>query len=426
MILKLLQQDGHQIKRKGNDEFSSSCPACGGTDRFIIKATDQATRFFCRQCEIKGDAIEYLRTFRKICFKEALEHIGKHITPQLKGHNTKISRNTPRSAIITAPPIRCTKSGELIVWAAKALLDDNTKLEWLLKKRGITRETAERFRLGWIESNIYDSRVAWGLPEEIKPDGTPRKMLIPAGLLIPGPDRIRIRRSAQGEYGKYHVVNGSGNAPLIINSNLPRDDTPAIIVESELDAILLCQELHEDLLIIATGSTANGPSAQIIDDLRQRPFVLVSLDSDNAGAKASWAKWINVLPNGQRAPVPMSWGKDHTEAHLDGHDLNQWLSATYTLANSAISDKKGKSSLPQMESISCFSCGHYDGKGAAWPGMCRYFETIGQTAKEIDFNVVDPIHGCGCYKSLQIELISLATSDDPEWIQRSARTAILL
>jgi len=45
----------------------------------------------------------------------------------------------------------------------------------------------------------------------------------------------------------------------------------------------------------------------------------------------------------------------------------------------------------------CFDCGYYDGKGSAWPGVCRYFETVGQTAKEIDFNKVDPLHGCGFY-----------------------------
>ena len=177
-------------------------------------------------------------------------------------------------------------------------------------------------------------------------------------------------------------------------------------------------------MIIATGSTSNGPSEQMVDDLKQRPFVLVSLDSDKAGAKAAWVKWIKVLPNATRAPMPTSWGKDHTEAHLTSHDLNKWLSAAYILAGSS---KKGKTSPPQIEPVSCFSCSYYDGKGAAWPGMCRYFETIRQTAKEIDFNVVDPIHGCGCFKPSHVEMLSLvaiATSnnrrslcgDDQGWI----------
>ncbi|MFA6498777.1 MAG: hypothetical protein WC256_13975 [Desulfurivibrionaceae bacterium] len=52
---------------------------------------------------------------------------------------------------------------------------------------------------------------------------------------------------------------------------------------------------------------------------------------------------------------------------------------------------------PQPEPPSCFECSHYDGMGTSWPGMCRYFETIGQEAKEINFKTVDPMLGCKCY-----------------------------
>jgi hypothetical protein len=47
---------------------------------------------------------------------------------------------------------------------------------------------------------------------------------------------------------------------------------------------------------------------------------------------------------------------------------------------------------------SCFSCKSYDGKGSSWPGLCRYPESIGRVALEIDWSVVDPVHGCGCYE----------------------------
>jgi hypothetical protein len=77
----------------------------------------------------------------------------------------------------------------------------------------------------------------------------------------------------------------------------------------------------------------------------------------------------------------------------------------------------------QTEPVSCFSCAHYDGKGAAWPGMCRYFETIGQAAKEIDFNVIDPVTGCKCYmaRAFTPELVSSITrqrlhGDDPGYV----------
>ena len=59
MILDLIQNDGLSIQRKGANEYASSCPVCGGDDRFIIW-TD-SDRYWCRQCDLKGDAIQYLR-----------------------------------------------------------------------------------------------------------------------------------------------------------------------------------------------------------------------------------------------------------------------------------------------------------------------------------------------------------------------------
>ena len=58
--------------------------------------------------------------------------------------------------------------------------------------------------------------------------------------------------------------------------------------------------------------------------------------------------------------------------------------------------------INQHEPISCFSCSNFDGKGSSWPGMCLYFETIGQQAKEINFDMVNPTHGCKFYTARMI------------------------
>jgi len=64
-----------------------------------------------------------------------------------------------------------------------------------------------------------------------------------------------------------------------------------------------------------------------------------------------------------------------------------------------LTDGMGCQSTPPStpDSQGCFECSYYDGKGTGWPGMCRYFETIGKPTKEIDFNVVDPLSGCKCF-----------------------------
>lgn len=325
MLLELLQQDGLNPKRKGPDEFCSPCRACGGNDRLICK-TDTG-RYWCRQCGIKGDAIQYLRTFRGMTFREAAEYTGQPITGRPRVHNMPTTKHTPSRAALTPPPEQWgAKVEKLITEANSGLLKDSVKLGWLLKERGITRQTAERFRLGWNYRNLYHERSAWGLPEKIDENDKAKKLFIPSGLLIPGPDRLRIRRDEPGDYGKYYVLPGSLNNPMVINSGASIY-CGAVIVESELDAILLCQEMISNLLIVATGSTSNGPQEQLLENLRPRPFVLVALDSDAAGGKAAWAKWMAVLRNAFRSPVPASWGKDHGEAYKNGHDLNLWFSA---------------------------------------------------------------------------------------------------
>ena len=330
MLLDLIQQDGLTPARKGPDEWCSPCPACGGNDRFIVHP--EKDRYWCRGCGIKGDVIQYLRDHRNMTFHQAAEHAGRPASSPA-GQTTPRTAQEARRPTPTPPPEAWAAQAEkLVTEAHKALVGKPARLEWLRKFRGLSVATAERFRLGWIERDIYMDRAAWALPPQLRTDGKPKPLFIPAGLLIPGPDRLRIRRSEPGEFGRYYMLPGSGNAPLVIGAEHPVESAGAIVVESELDAMLLHQELTGPVLIIAMGSTSNGPDETMVEDLTNRPFVLVALDSDKAGGRASWQKWMSTIPNATRAPIPAPWGKDHTDAFLAGHDLRQWLAMALRIA----------------------------------------------------------------------------------------------
>ena len=333
MLLDLITQDGLDPKRKGPDEWCSPCPACGGNDRFVIHP--EKGRYWCRGCGIKGDVVQYLRDHRGMSFHQAAEYAGRTVESSFAGRQLRTPQKPDRTKVTPPPEAWVTQSGQLITEAHKALVAKPERLEWLRVNRGLTRETAERFRLGWIERDIYLDRTVWGLPDELRADGKPRKLLIPAGLLIPGPGRLRIRRMEPGKFGKYYVAPGSSNAPLTIGADHPAEQTGAVIVESELDALLLAQEIPAPLLIIATGSTSNGPNETMVTDLTRRPFALIALDADPAGGKAAWQKWMGIIPNTTRAPVPAPWGKDHTDAFLAGHDLRKWFAMALHLAGHA-------------------------------------------------------------------------------------------
>ncbi|MCB2216377.1 MAG: toprim domain-containing protein [Desulfobulbaceae bacterium] len=313
-LLALLENDGLPISRKGPNEYTSPCPACGGDDRFIIRV-DGKQRYWCRQCGVKGDAIEYLRSFHGLSFAEAAEQVGREITN--KPTTTTIRPTRPRQE---QPAKWGTEAKKLIDYAHRALIQNTKALSWLLAERGIRRETAECFRLGWIERNLFVDKDRFGLPADGK------KLFIPSGLLIPRlSQRIRVRRDNPDKYGRYYVLPGSDTHPLIIGDP---HQTTGVIVESELDAILLSQETTRPLYIVALGSTSTKLSTDLVTSLWSCPVVLVALDSDDAGATASRG-WMDAVPGAFRTPTP--GGKDLTESYLAGVDLNTWLSVAMEL-----------------------------------------------------------------------------------------------
>jgi DNA primase len=212
-------------------------------------------------------------------------------------------------------------------------------LAWLRLERGITLETVERFKLGWLERNHFFPKEEFALPADGK------KLVVPAGLVIPWQDkRIRVRRKNDADaekYGKYYMVPGSDSEPRIIGTPY---ETPAVIVESELDAILLAQEIKRPLFIVALGSVAIKPSPELLERLALCPVVLVALDNDEAGGKASqW--WLENVPGCHRTLTPSRYGKDFGEAFKNGLDLEQWLGvAMMIFASELAKETTGKTS----------------------------------------------------------------------------------
>ena len=117
-------------------------------------------------------------------------------------------------------------------------------------------------------------------------------------------------------------MSGSSPAPLIIG----KDKAAYIIVESELDALLLAQEVGDLCGTVALGTATAKPDTQTHTLLKHTPLILIALDTDDAGARASWKFW----PETYGAKVkrwPTIQGKDASEAKVNGLDLRTWIIA---------------------------------------------------------------------------------------------------
>lgn len=352
MDILTLAQSKTQLRKTASThggEYVGPCPSCGGTDRFHVwpdkvdsKRSERVGIYWCRSCGKSGDVIQWFVDFEGMTHAQAFRAIGeempadgrhRYATPRIPGSSPAQPTRSPAPPAKEQPREQVSawleRAAKLVEHAERNLAENAYAIGWL-KKRGISKKTAAGMRLGWIAEDIYRPRSSWGLPQEKRDDGTDKRLWIPAGLVIPllqasGPEappavrRIRIRRFTDRE-PRYVVVPGSMMACMA--HGLP--NRAAVIVESELDAIMLAGIAADLSAVVAMGSATTKPGAHLLDELRRCAVVLVALDSDRAGAEAiRW--WKENLPASKRWPVPT--GKDPGEAFAAGVDVREWVQA---------------------------------------------------------------------------------------------------
>jgi DNA primase len=315
-----------RIASTGGGEWAGPCPRCGGRDRLRLWPEKGTTgRFWCRSCGWSGDGLQMLRDLKGVTFKEALRAWG---LSSMGTAGQGVMRENWVSKLAARP-------GDTWMDQAKVFLERCQKDLWnsfgadgrsFLLGRGLKPETVKSAGLGWNVYDRFQSREIWGLNPEKKENGKPRRIWLPAGLVIPGFDqcriiRLKIRRSNPTEGSRYVYVAGSSSLPM----SWGLDKKIYVLVESELDGLLIAQEAGDLVGVIALGSAQMRPDQKTERALRAADLILVALDSDQAGGKEAWGFWKKNYQNARRWPVPL--GKDPTEAAQKGLDLRSWVTA---------------------------------------------------------------------------------------------------
>jgi hypothetical protein len=101
------------------------------------------------------------------------------------------------------------------------------------------------------------------------------------------------------------------------------DQQAVVIVESELDAMLLHQQAGDLLGVIGLGSAQAKPDSVLHQRLIHAKRILIALDYDPAGSKAS--KFFNRYPGFKRWPPVV--GKDIADMHEAGAPVRLWVKA---------------------------------------------------------------------------------------------------
>lgn len=322
-ILELIQANDSQLKeqtttKSGEDE--GVCPWCGNRDRFIV--WPDTGRYECRVCGKAGDEIRYLMERRGLSFKKACLFLGRH--PGLRKHS-------PRPATLWIPEeakaprgLWQMKAGNFLAIAINTLWSKQGESirDWLKVEKGLSDATIKKSMLGYTPMDIDEPRSAWGLEPLLK-DGSERRQWIPRGLVIPliknnKVMRLKIRRDDPDGGPRYVTVSGSSAAPLIIG----QDKGAVVVVETELESWLLSQETGDLCTVVALGDAREKPDIDTDKLLQDVSVILVTLNTDETGMKASWNFWRD---NYQAKRWPAIKGRDVNEARLNGLNLRTWI-----------------------------------------------------------------------------------------------------
>ena len=336
-FLSALQKDGFPLKKVSDTnggEYCGACPFCGGRDRFRVWPYHNGGRYWCRRCDKAGDSIQYLRVRRGLSYLDACQLMGTSIGPCGPARSRRKSSQAWIPKDSTAPVAEWQAGINNLIEVFPDFLwsRQGDKIRAWLHDRGLNDATIKVAGLGLNTLNRYRDRESWGLSTELNENGRHKKIKISAGLVIPyivggNVQRLRVRAMEPNADPKYTIVTGSSTAPMIL---FPFDRAHAqaciVVVESDLDAILLNQEAGDLVSVISIGSAAGRPDTLTHTLLMQAETILLALDADEAGAKASWQFWIPTYGEKvKRWPVPV--GKDPGEAWQQGFDLRLWIQA---------------------------------------------------------------------------------------------------
>lgn len=334
----MVRRHGIELKRVASTlggEYQGPCPGCGGDDRFHVWPEENSGEgsYWCRQCGKGGDAIQFLRDFEGLSFREACERLGRSVPDSKDLARPRPPKKAAWEAKAYESPeaLWREKAGKFCGWCYDRLFEHPEALEYLAS-RGIRTETAGRYGLGWNPGDgkgkdLYRDRESWGLSLLIDEKRRRRPLWLPVGMVIPCFDqesgeiqRLRIRRPGEPAFGpRYYVVPGSSMATMVLGT----DRKVFVVVEAELDGILVFQEAGDFVGVIALGSTGY-PDKNAMDILGGAVFIMVSLDFDGPGAK-KWPWWKKHFPDCVRWPVPE--GKDPGEAFQAGVEIGPWIKA---------------------------------------------------------------------------------------------------
>lgn len=245
---KLVVAENLRHGQRFNEQVA--CPGCLANNIFIT--SDNHNHTYCNECKRRLVAVQHLREFHCLSFKEASRQLGMELN---QAPRTMLWKRTPvyKPAACEIPDKNWQKQALSFVLDCHKRLMGTAKAQSLLYDLGFTDGTMQQFYLGWYE----------GVPEVWRGDKE-RVQWPPAGIVIPtfetGGTRIvkmRVRPVDGNGNNEYVSVSGTAKMAGIYGDvrGVRDGEKPVIVLRTELEAMLVEQFAGDVCCPLALGGS---------------------------------------------------------------------------------------------------------------------------------------------------------------------------
>jgi len=331
---------GRHVKlRKGGANWMGLCPFHGEkSPSFSVSPVKQF--YHCFGCGQHGTAIDFLMAFSGYGFVDAVKDLAQDLG--LSVPNEEGDRDPKAAAAWARAPDLIQTVERAAKFYGHRLRDAQHAIEYL-KRRGLSGQTAARFRIGYAppgwqaleaafenygDSSLVESGLV--IAPEAAPDASPRALSASASEAVSeaAPDTKFVRRRRYDRFrdrimfpirnARGHVIGFGGRVidqgePKYLNSpetplfskgrelyglyearDALRQLNAAVVVEGYMDVVMLAQHGVENA--VATLGTATTPDhVRVLSRLVDR--ITFAFDGDRAGRKAAWRALEASLPH---------------------------------------------------------------------------------------------------------------------------------
>lgn len=283
---EILSQITSPAKQRVNSRTSYICPLCGhgrsGDGLTINPQSKDRKGLKCFGCDFSGDIIDLIGAVENITeYPEQLKRAGEYLGITVDGKNTAQEDFSPASTnehyyngneqytdMNIHTDIYTHEDTDYTEW----LLQANQNIEKTDYHRGLSLDTLNRFKIGYVES--------WKHPKAPNAPTSPRLIIPTSRYSYIARDTRANLTEEQKSYSKMKV----GKVHIFNHKALQNAQSPIFVTEGELDALSIIEVGGE---AVAIGSISN--INLFIEELKKnkptQPLVL-ALDNDAKGQEA--------------------------------------------------------------------------------------------------------------------------------------------